>query len=169
MTDVLGPTFGDEVIAAGLGGLPFSWGPDGDIQGRERLTPEQNSTLDGVVAAHDPTKTAVPPQISDRQFYQALATPLPETESHDKPGGLKPKPPKITQTEALTAVKTGELPSDIVAAIKTLPQEQQFAAEMMMAGAGGFKRNDPMADTLMAALGFTKEQADDLWRLAATL
>jgi hypothetical protein len=52
----LGPTFGDEVIAAGLGGLPFSWGATDDtIIGRENLTTEQNTTLDGVVAAHDPT------------------------------------------------------------------------------------------------------------------
>jgi hypothetical protein len=166
MTDVLGPTFGDEVIAAGLGGLPFSWGPDGDIQGRERLTPEQNATLDEVVAAHDPTKTAVPPTISDRQFYQALATPPPETES---PSGLKPKPPKITQEEALKAVKTGELPADIVTAIKTLPPEEQFGAEMMMSGAGGFDRKHPSTDALMASLGYTPEEADDFWRLAGTL
>jgi|GEM_PF-2922949 hypothetical protein len=57
MTKQLGPTFGDEVIAAGLGGLPFSWGATDDtITGRENLTTEQNATLDGVIAAHDPTK-----------------------------------------------------------------------------------------------------------------
>jgi hypothetical protein len=53
----LGPTFGDEVIAAGLGGLPFAWGATDDtIVGRENLTAAQNTTLDGVVAAHDPNK-----------------------------------------------------------------------------------------------------------------
>jgi hypothetical protein len=57
VTKQLGPIFGDEVIAAGLGGLPFSWGnTDDSITGRENLTTEQNTTLDGVVAAHDPTK-----------------------------------------------------------------------------------------------------------------
>jgi hypothetical protein len=57
MTKQLGPTFGDETIAAGLGGLPFGWGAtDDSITGRENLTAAQNSTLDGVVAAHDPTK-----------------------------------------------------------------------------------------------------------------
>src|SRR5262245_50977861 len=72
-TDVFGPTFGDEVIAAGLGGLPFSWMPsDGTIEGRENLTTEQNSMLDSVIAAHDPTKTAVPQGITLRQFYQEL-------------------------------------------------------------------------------------------------
>ena len=55
----LGKTFGDEVMAAGLGGLPFSWGDtDKSIYGRERLTAEQNAALDEVIAAHDPTKEA---------------------------------------------------------------------------------------------------------------
>src|SRR5262249_31901846 len=57
MTKQLGPTFGDEVMAAGLGGLPFTWGDtDDSIEGRQNLTSGQNSTLDSVVAAHDPTK-----------------------------------------------------------------------------------------------------------------
>ena len=60
MSKQLGPTFGDEVHAA-VGGAPFSWGAtDETIQGREHLTAEQNTTLDGVVAAHDPTKHPVP-------------------------------------------------------------------------------------------------------------
>jgi hypothetical protein len=57
MTKQLGPTFGDEVSAAGLAGAPFGWGPtDDDITGRQNLTSAQNTTLDGVVAAHDPAK-----------------------------------------------------------------------------------------------------------------
>lgn len=64
MAKQLGPTFGDEVIAAGLGGLPFSWGATSDdIFGRENLTDEQNTTLDGVIEAHDPTKQ--PPPVPD--------------------------------------------------------------------------------------------------------
>jgi hypothetical protein len=57
MTKQLGPTFGDEVIAAGLGGLPFSWGAtDDSITGRENLSAADNTTLDNVIAAHDPSK-----------------------------------------------------------------------------------------------------------------
>ena len=57
MAKDLGPTFGDEIMAAGLGGLPFGWGDtDETITGRENLTTEQNATLDGVIAVHDPTK-----------------------------------------------------------------------------------------------------------------
>jgi hypothetical protein len=57
MAKALGPTFGDEVFAAGLGGLPFGWGAtDETIVGRENLTTTQNTTLDSVVTAHDSTK-----------------------------------------------------------------------------------------------------------------
>lgn len=49
----IGPTFGDEVAAAGLGGLPFTWGPDG-VQGITNLTPAQQTTLNNVIAAHNP-------------------------------------------------------------------------------------------------------------------
>lgn len=52
----LGETFGDEIRAAGLGGLPFTWDADGRIGGRENLTAGQNAALDNVIAAHDPTK-----------------------------------------------------------------------------------------------------------------
>jgi hypothetical protein len=72
MAVVLGPTFGAEVIAAGLGGLPFAWGTDGGISGRESLTPAQNATLDAVIAAHDPSKAAVPSAVSPLQARRAL-------------------------------------------------------------------------------------------------
>lgn len=62
----IGPTFGGEVHAAGLGGTPFSWGANVDqIWGRDNLTEAQNITLDGVIAAHDPT--AVPPPEPETQ------------------------------------------------------------------------------------------------------
>jgi len=61
MAKDLGPTFGDEVIAAGLGGLPIVWGAtDETITGRENITAAQNATLDGVIAAHDPSKKPAP-------------------------------------------------------------------------------------------------------------
>jgi hypothetical protein len=61
MADVFGPTFSDEVIAAGLGGLPFGWSAStGEIYYRDQLTPEQSATLDGVISAHDNTKPAPP-------------------------------------------------------------------------------------------------------------
>lgn len=50
----LGPTFGDEVRAAGLSGLPFSWNAAG-VVGRENLTASQQAALDAVIAAHNAT------------------------------------------------------------------------------------------------------------------
>jgi hypothetical protein len=56
MAKQLGPTFGDEVIA-NLGAVPLTWrDTDETIEGREKITAAQNTTLDGVIAAHDPTK-----------------------------------------------------------------------------------------------------------------
>jgi hypothetical protein len=52
---IIGPSFGDEILAAGLGGLPFSWGSDG-VFGTENLTIAQNATLNTVIATHDSTK-----------------------------------------------------------------------------------------------------------------
>ena len=46
---IFGPSLGDEIIAAGLGGLPFTWGSDGVIEGRESLTAVQNAKLDEVL------------------------------------------------------------------------------------------------------------------------
>nr|QIG67160.1 hypothetical protein EVB34_055 [Rhizobium phage RHph_TM26] len=51
----IGPTFGAEVIEAGLGGLPISWGEDGDVS-FDDLTPAQKSKLTQVINAHDPEK-----------------------------------------------------------------------------------------------------------------
>jgi hypothetical protein len=57
MAKNLGPTFGQETVDAGLGGLPFSWGATSDdIYGRENLDTEQNTTLDEVIEAHNPTE-----------------------------------------------------------------------------------------------------------------
>jgi len=73
MAKDLGPTFGQETIDAGLGGLPFSWGATSDdIFGRENLTTEQNTTLDEVIEAHDPT--AVPKSIIPTDDFIARFT-----------------------------------------------------------------------------------------------
>lgn len=61
----IGPNFSREIFAAGLGGLPFTWGENGDVEYDEaKLTPEQVSALRGVYAAHD--HTVQPPPRDDR-------------------------------------------------------------------------------------------------------
>lgn len=55
----LGPTFGDQLRAAGLD-LPISWSETGEIQGLDRLTSEQRTRLDQEIAVHDPNRRPVP-------------------------------------------------------------------------------------------------------------
>jgi len=50
---MFGPTFGNEIVAAGL---QIGWMDDGTILGRENLTPEQAAKLDAVIAAHKPNR-----------------------------------------------------------------------------------------------------------------
>jgi hypothetical protein len=66
----LGPTFGDECIAAGLGGLPFSWGATSDDMITDQLTADQRGVLQTVIDAHDPTKQPAPqPTPADQVLY----------------------------------------------------------------------------------------------------
>ena len=69
---VLGPSFESEMRAAGLAGLPFSWGSDGSFCGLENLSPEDAAKLQAVVDAHDPTKTPVPYMVTAKQARLAL-------------------------------------------------------------------------------------------------
>lgn len=52
----IGPNFFNELSAAGLIGLPFSWGADGVIEFDPRMTQPQIDQVNAVYAAHDPTK-----------------------------------------------------------------------------------------------------------------
>lgn len=97
---------------------------------------------------HDPRP--VPPEISDRQFFQALAL-----------AGL------ISQAEALAAVQTGALPAPIAAIVDGLPD--QFGARMLLSGATTFERANPLTDALGGALGYSPAQTDELFRAAAAL
>lgn len=72
MSKKLGPAFAAEVIAAGLGGLPFAWTDDGTIIGLESLTSPQKTLLQAVVAAHDPTTQPASREVTPRQGRLAL-------------------------------------------------------------------------------------------------
>lgn len=56
MTKAIGPTFGAELKAAGLLGLPFVWGSDGTILFDSLMTPNQIDAVMAVCTAHDPSK-----------------------------------------------------------------------------------------------------------------
>lgn len=98
-----------------------------------------------------PTSEAVP-EISDRQFFQALAI-----------------RGDVTEAEALDAVGPGIIPPAMDGLIDQLPQEQQFAARMLIRGATRFERQHPVADLIRSLYGWSIEDADDFWRFAATL
>lgn len=52
----IGPNFTNELAAAGLCGLPLGWNADGDINYGAGITPEQETAIKAVLAAHDHTK-----------------------------------------------------------------------------------------------------------------
>ncbi|BAQ44412.1 hypothetical protein [Methylobacterium aquaticum] len=102
--------------------------------------------------SQQPAQAVVLVPISDRQFFQALA-----------------QAGTITQAEALAAVMTGTLPARIETAVAGLPDDQQFAARMMLSGATTFERGHPMVEQLGAALGYEGKALDELWAAAAAL
>lgn len=56
----IGPTFGDELVAAGLGGLPIGWSESGGIiSGLEALPEAQQTAVLAVLAAHDAARRPV--------------------------------------------------------------------------------------------------------------
>lgn len=94
----------------------------------------------------------VPAQISDRQFFHALA--INEI---------------ITQEEALAAVKVGALPASLASMIDQLPSDQKFSAEMLLSGATIFERDHPLMATLGTMMSWSDEQIDNLFRQAGAL
>jgi hypothetical protein len=56
MAKAIGPNFLNELAAAGLTGLPFSWGADGAIEFGAAMTGDQVAAVNAVYAAHDPAK-----------------------------------------------------------------------------------------------------------------
>jgi hypothetical protein len=50
----IGPSFYDELVAAKLAGLPFSWSPEGIFNFSDEMTEEQ-----AVIEAHDPTVQSI--------------------------------------------------------------------------------------------------------------
>ncbi|WP_298962194.1 hypothetical protein [uncultured Methylobacterium sp.] len=91
-------------------------------------------------------------EISNRQFFQQLAL-----------------DGDITQAEALAAVRTGEIPAALRAAISTLTPAQQFNAEMLLAGATTYQFSNPLTMVLGLAMNRTEAEMKSLWRRAATL
>ena len=57
----IGPTFGDELFEAGVGGLPFSWSDTGEFNGLDTLPEDVQKKVKDVLKKHDPTKKLLGP------------------------------------------------------------------------------------------------------------
>jgi hypothetical protein len=99
-----------------------------------------------------PPPALVPASISDRQFAQGLAG-----------AGL------ITEAEALTWVRTGDLPAAIEAYVESRPAGERFAARMVLSGATIFERAHPLTAAFGAAVGMDDTALDTFWRDCAAL
>jgi hypothetical protein len=96
--------------------------------------------------------TSVPDNVSDHQFFQALAM-----------------QGTITPQEAIEAVKVGAIPPAMQAKIDAMPADQQFAATMLLAGATQFDRRHPLTADFAALMGWSADDLDALWLYAAAL
>ena len=76
MAKRIGPTFGNEIFAAGLGGLPFTWGEDGVIEFHPSMSQAQIDGVRAVYAAHDPT-AKLPPSAFSVALTAVLQSPNP--------------------------------------------------------------------------------------------
>lgn len=102
----------------------------------------------------DPAPFEVPPppvpgSIYRRQFFQQLAI-------------LK----KITNDEALAAMRVGSIPTALQTIIDSQPTDKQFAYELMLSGAENLQREHPLMGVVMKAM---KLSSDDFFRDASVL
>ncbi|MBB4066281.1 hypothetical protein [Gellertiella hungarica] len=134
-----------------------------EIEGREMTVPDDPANrhrqmiaeweaAGNTIPAFVPPPLPVPEEISDRQFFHALAK-----------AGL------ITEAEALAAVKTGDMPEAINDFVNTLPEDDRFDARMLLEGATIFRRSHPLTAAFGALYGMEPSDIDDLWRDAASL
>lgn len=72
MAVVFGPTFGSELVAAGCSSAVATWGTDGSLVYVPGATPDQMTTVQRVIAAHDPTKQIVPSTVTNYQARTIL-------------------------------------------------------------------------------------------------
>lgn len=118
-------------------------------------TDDQKQAAQNIVTAwvDPPPPTPTLPDISDKQCFQQLAV-----------------LGKVTQADALAAVKTGTMPDVVTNGIAALPAAEQFPAEMAICGSTTFQRSNPLVPAFMAMMGITAAaDIDTFWQAAALL
>ncbi|MBV6650532.1 hypothetical protein [Hoeflea sp. EC-HK425] len=135
---MFGPTFGDELAAAGLNGLPISWGDDGTVFGREHLSQEQVNTLNLVIAAHDPNAETASMYPLNRFQFEGMLLAM-----------------GVTFAQIETAIEATAMTA----------MEKAFAISRVR-NAGTYNRDHPLIPMLMPAFDLTEEAVDAAWLAA---
>ncbi len=135
---MFGPTFADELDAAGLAGIPISWGDSGEIFGRDRLTADQAAALDAVVAAHDPALNTPAMFPLNRFQFEGMLMAMGVT---------------FAQIEAA------------IEATAMTDMEKAFAISRLR-NAVTYNRDHPLIPMLMPAFGLTDAAVDAAWMTA---
>ncbi|MGR8923871.1 hypothetical protein ACU8MB_08990 [Rhizobium leguminosarum] len=130
----IGPNFGNELIAAGLSGLPIAWGEDGRIE-CGTLADDQSARLKLVIASHDPSKPdrSLFDRVTARQFkLQLFAVDL--LDSVDTWVSQQPRDVQIAYEYSGTFVKDSPMMTAGFAAMGFTPQQIDgfFAAAAML-------------------------------------
>lgn len=139
----IGPSFPDELKAAGLTGEPFSWSPDGDVFWGDDATQALKDAVLAVIAQHDPeapARSPVPQAVSRFQGREAM---------WQTPHG------DASLFEAAEAV---------LASSDTPAMYRRAWADLQE-----FRRDSEMLVAVGSVLGLTASQVDDLFILAASI
>lgn len=135
MSAIIGPNFGNEIAAAGLAGLPFSWGPDGLNTADPRLTSDQIAAIEAVLAAHNPAKpdpnVAATVLLAGGIAITSTGTPaLNGTYAIDPASQAKITAEQlyIATTGKFTNGQTTKAWADIAGALHTFPTPAEFTA-----------------------------------------
>lgn len=76
---MIGETFGDEIIAAGLQHLPFTWDVNQLYLTDDRLTDQNKADIQAVLTAHNPARriNQEDKEYASEPWYQAIIDELP--------------------------------------------------------------------------------------------
>lgn len=157
MTTVFGPSFYDELRAAGLDDAPMAWQPEtGDIIGFDDLDEDTQDALREVIGAHDPTMPAAPQfALSMRQLWLRLALP---------PFSV------ITAAEAMAAIKKEAMPAIVNEVLDGLTDPVvRLGAEAKLYGAAEVRYDDDLVPLLQAKVGWTKRRLIEFFHAAVSV
>lgn len=131
----------------------FEYEPFKPLPGKVAHGNRRFQRVNGVIKeAYDAVSDVVPEFISRRQLLIALW-----------------RLNFITQQEALAAAQTGAVPVNLQVEFDKLEEPQRTSACISFAAMANCYRNDPLLATIAASKGFSNEQMDSWFRMAAEL